>query len=268
MGQKISGAAKRNFFTLIELLMVVAVIALLAAILLPALQAAKEAGQRTICFSNLRQCAIGWLNYGADYDGRIRLTYADNSAWTYSPNTCWPRMMMTETKYLKRKVMGDPYSKPRYADIPVAWNEGYDNNEIFYSGWGKKYDWQGFYGMPQPEWYFGCVTGTYGGGGAHMLYLSRVRQASNFFILGDSLEWYNGPGYQQTKPAIVGHDARYLWRIHKNAANVVMLDGHAVLGKQAFLSQMSYADLTVSKTSSPFCRSYDKDGNLSYLSMP
>lgn len=54
-------------FTLIEILVVTAIIALLAAILIPSLAAAREQGRRAVCLSNLHQSGVGFSLYSADF---------------------------------------------------------------------------------------------------------------------------------------------------------------------------------------------------------
>jgi prepilin-type N-terminal cleavage/methylation domain-containing protein len=81
--------AKRGGFTLIELLVVISIIALLVAILLPALSRAKEAGRQLVCSASMRQLGLAAHAYGAENRGW--LVPISNPAGTapHGPNYIW-----------------------------------------------------------------------------------------------------------------------------------------------------------------------------------
>lgn len=72
----------RKGFTLIEILVVVAIISLLAAILFPVFNRARENARRTSCQSNMKQIGLAILQYAQDYDEVMVPAYLDGSCYS------------------------------------------------------------------------------------------------------------------------------------------------------------------------------------------
>jgi prepilin-type processing-associated H-X9-DG protein len=82
------GAGRRGALTLVELLVVIGIIALLIAILLPAVSSARASANRAACASNLRQIGQGLLMFANEHNGRLPLsthtTIDFEKTWIYT----------------------------------------------------------------------------------------------------------------------------------------------------------------------------------------
>ncbi len=105
---------RKGGFTLVELLVVIAIIGILVALLLPAIQAARESSRRSACENNSKQLATALQNYHGVYN-----KFPSNSQWligsftdcgeayTVSPEDLKGSMLLKLTPYLEEQTLHD-----------------------------------------------------------------------------------------------------------------------------------------------------------------
>ena len=100
-------------FTLVELLVVIAIIGILVALLLPAVQAAREAARRNNCLSNMKQISLAMMNHH-DTFSRLPTDF-------YKSNPDWPRInpYIQILPFIEASVIAQLYDKTKSPSDPV-----------------------------------------------------------------------------------------------------------------------------------------------------
>ncbi len=135
---------RTTYFTLIELLVVIAIIAILAAMLLPALNKARESARKATCAANLKSYALADLLYANDFDDYMTpIKYGSSDRSNWFNNEAWLRMLGQNPVY-----QGDRYgmppgllcpSKPILDNSYAVWTGGWYAKNYYIPGgdyWG------------------------------------------------------------------------------------------------------------------------------------
>jgi len=119
---------RRRGFTLIELLVVIAIIAVLVALLLPAVQGARESARRSQCVNNLKQLGLAIQSY-ADVNGALPPTGSNTNSNAFNPSSVNDFSMKARIlPFLEQMTLYNSLNQSFGYDIITAGNPGYRCN--------------------------------------------------------------------------------------------------------------------------------------------
>ncbi len=112
----LSGLRKPSGFTLVELLVVIAIIGILIGLLLPAIQAVREAGRRMVCSNNLRQLGLGLLNY---HDARKMFPPGGVTRGNCCSTKSYTNWAIEILPYIEQRSLYERYFQTAFNEDPI-----------------------------------------------------------------------------------------------------------------------------------------------------
>lgn len=181
-----------HLFTIVELLMVISIILILAALLLPVLKSARDKAMSIQCGNNLKQSGYSFFQYAGDFNNLIPNTWRDEYSTIITAHTA---AVVGDTSYFAKARCKTPYGNFLYAKTmvcpslspPIRPNVKWQNSVWLYSYTQPGYYQSNVYDKMGGQSIYSSVESGYGS--CHFLSLPRVKNSASapFLFCGEMI---------------------------------------------------------------------------------